>query len=316
MELIRGEHNLRPSHRGCVATIGNFDGVHLGHQAIFGRLRERAARLGLPPAVVIFEPQPNEYFAPERTPSRLTGLRDKLAALTRCRLDRVLCLRFGAKLAQMTPEDFILRILVEGLGVRYLAVGDDFRFGAARAGDFRTLVEAGRVHGFAVEDTPTVSYDGKRVSSTRVRDALVAGDLVLTRRLLGREYVISGRVIRGDRIGRSLGFPTANIDLRRREPPLHGVFAVRVRGAGSETMIGVANVGRRPTVGGMRQLLEVHVFDLSASIYGRHLEVVFEHRIRDERRFASLEALRAQIARDAEAARFWFSSRQTGHPVA
>lgn len=315
MQLIRGQHNLRPSHRGCVATIGNFDGVHLGHQAVFSRLREQAARLGLASAVVIFEPQPAEYFAADRAPARLTGLRDKLAALARCRVDRILCLRFGPALARMRPEDFIRQILVEGLAVRYLAVGDDFRFGADRAGDFSTLVEAGRSHGFAVEDTPTVGHDGERVSSTRVRQALRAGDLALARRLLGRDYRISGRVIRGDRIGRSLGFPTANIDLRGRQPPLRGVFAVRAHGAGPRSLLGVANVGQRPTVGGLRELLEVHLFDFSGDIYGRHLEVVFEHWLRDEQRFSSLEALRAQIARDSDAAREWFHAKHTGNPA-
>jgi riboflavin kinase/FMN adenylyltransferase len=315
MQLIRGKHNLRPGHRGCVATIGNFDGVHLGHQAVFSRLREQGARLGLASVAVIFEPQPAEYFARERAPDRLTGLRDKLAALTRCRVDRVLCLPFNAALARMSPDIFIREVLVEGLGVRYLAVGDDFRFGADRAGDFRSLVTAGRIHGFAVEDTPTVSHYGARVSSTRVREALAAGNLKLARRLLGREYGISGRVTRGDRIGRSLGFPTANIDLRRRQPPLKGVFAVRVQGAGKRSQFGVANLGQRPTVGGLKRLLEVHLFDFSGNIYGRHLQVVFEHRLREEQRFPSLEALRAQIARDAEAAREWFQSRRTEKPA-
>ncbi len=302
MQLNRGWHNLRAVHHGCVATIGNFDGVHLGHQAIFTRLRERARQWRLPAMVVIFEPQSAEYFAPARAPARLTRLREKLAVLAECGIDRVQCLRFGAELAAMPAGDFVRRVLVEGLGVRYLAVGDDFRFGAGRTGDFATLRAAGDAHGFVVEDTPTVSVDGARVSSTRVREALADGHLEQARRLLGRRYRICGRVVHGDERGRTLGFPTANIALHRRVSPLRGVFLVSVDGIGPRSLAGVANVGHRPTVGGVRHQLEVHLLGFDGDLYGRHLTVAFESRLRDERKFDSLQALRDQIERDVATA--------------
>ncbi|MEK7840961.1 MAG: bifunctional riboflavin kinase/FAD synthetase, partial [Pseudomonadota bacterium] len=223
MEVVRGLHNLRPRHRGCVATLGNFDGVHLGHQVVIGQLAEKAQELRLPTLAMIFEPQPLEYFRPPPVPARLTRLREKLMALRRYSVDRVLIVRFDQTFAAMTAEDFIAHVLVEKLGVRYLVVGDDFRFGRERRGDFAMLAAAGQRHGFPVVNVHTYAVDGERVSSTRVRDRLAAGDLAGAERLLGRPYRMSGRVAHGDKLGRRLGIPTANIHLHRRETPIRGV---------------------------------------------------------------------------------------------
>jgi riboflavin kinase / FMN adenylyltransferase len=307
MELIRGHHNLRPRHRGCVATIGNFDGVHLGHQAVLGQLAEKSVSLKLPSVVITFEPQPQEYFAPASAPPRLTGFRAKMQALHRYAADRVFCLHFDGKLASMPAEEFIRTVILEGLGVRYLVVGDDFRFGRGRAGSFGTLQAAGSQHGFQVVNMPTFRIDGERVSSTWVRDALAAGDLATAAKLLGRPYRMCGRVAHGDKRGRIIGFPTANIHLHRCSAPLAGVYAVEVYGLEAEPLPGVANIGNRPTVGGTRTLLEVHLLDFRQDIYGRHVSVDFMRKLREERRFSSFEALREQILRDASAARAFFA---------
>jgi len=307
MELIRGWHNLRPRHRGCVATIGNFDGVHRGHRAVLARLAQVGQELGLPATLLTFEPHPLEFLRPEAAPPRLTSLRNKLMALRDTGLARVLCLRFDRAFAALEPEEFVQRLLVERLGVRFLLVGDDFRFGRGRRGDFAMLQEAGKANGFAVEQMGTVLVDGERVSSTRVRQALLRGDLEQAERLLGRPYSICGRVIRGDRIGRTLGFPTANISLERTRPALLGIFVVQVRD-GDQLRPGVASVGTRPSVGGTRLLLEVHLLDFHGDLYGRHLQVEFLKRLRGEEYFDSLEALTAQIARDADAARDYFAA--------
>ncbi|MCW8828747.1 MAG: bifunctional riboflavin kinase/FAD synthetase [Gammaproteobacteria bacterium] len=309
MELIRGRHNLRPHHHGCVATIGNFDGVHLGHQAVLGQLAEKAAELCLPTTVITFEPQPQEYFDDAKIPPRLTRLREKLRALQRYSVNRVLCLPFNRALAQMEAEDFIQQVLIEGLGVRYLVVGDDFCFGKGRRGDFAMLQRAGAEHGFEVVHMHTYEVNGGRVSSTRIREALQAGNLSLAEQLLGRPYRMSGRVAHGNKLGRTIGFPTANIFLHRKKTPVEGVFAVEMFGIEGEPVPGVANVGTRPTVGGTRALLEVHLFDFEGEIYGRHVHVDFLHRIREERRFESFDALKAQILRDAEEAKEFFTAR-------
>lgn len=309
MELIRGVHNLRPRHRGCVATIGNFDGVHLGHQAVLGQLAQKADELRLPAVVIIFEPQPQEFFAPDRAPPRLTRFREKLQALRRYAVDRVLCIRFDRAFSQLPAEGFIERILSDGLDVRYLVVGDDFHFGHQRRGDFAMLQAAGAKRGFPVVNMHTFGIDGERVSSTRVRDALAAGDLERAEQLLGRPYRMSGRVAHGDRRGRTIGFPTANLHLHRRSTPVQGVYAVEVFGLEGEPLPGVANVGNRPTVDGTRSLLEVHLLDFSREIYGCHVHVDFLQRIRAEKRFESFEALKQQIERDAQAARDFFSGR-------
>jgi len=304
MDVIRGNHNLRPRHRGCVATIGNFDGVHLGHQAVFRNLIERGRELGLPSVVITFEPQPQEYFAPGQAPARLTRLREKLRAIEAAGIERVLLLEFNRRLAAMEAREFVEEILVQGLGVRFLYVGDDFRFGRGRHGDFQMLYDLGREHGFAVETMHTFRLSEDRVSSTRVRELLTQGDLAAAAQLLGRPYRICGRVAHGDKRGRTIGFPTANVDLHRRVSPVRGVYAVRVHGLGEELVPGVANIGTRPTVtGDPRYLLEVHLFDFAREIYGEHVEVEFVHKLRDEQRFDSFEELRRQINQDAWQAR-------------
>lgn len=308
MELIRGLHNLKPRHAGCVATIGNFDGVHLGHQAVLGQVSDKGEALGLPATVITFEPQPAEYFTPEQAPPRLTRFREKARALRRYAVDRLLCLRFDRFLAELPAEQFIRRILVDGLGVRYLVVGDDFRFGRGRQGDFAMLQAAGQAHGFEVANMHTFAVGGERVSSTRIRRALAAGAMGEAEQLLGRPYRMSGRVAHGDKRGRTIGFPTANIHLHRRASPVSGVFAVEMFGIRGEPVAGIANVGSRPTVDGRRPLLEVHLFDFAGDIYGEHVHVDFLHRIREERKFDSFEALKAQIERDVVQARAFFAT--------
>lgn len=303
MRLIRGLHNLRAADRGCVATIGNFDGVHLGHRAVFQRLLAWGRELGLPATVITFEPQPMEFFAADAAPARLTRLREKIAAIAADDIERIMLLEFGHRLAAMDADTFIRRLLIDGLGARFLLVGDDFRFGHNRQGDFALLQAAGREHGFTVEDLHTIKLGDERVSSTRIREALARGDLELARHLLGRPYRICGRVAHGDERGRSIGFPTANINLHRRRSPLRGVFAVEVHGLAQGPLPGVANIGKRPTVQGTEERLEVHLFDFDRTIYGAHLAVEFRLRLRDEQRFESFEALKTQIGRDAAAAR-------------
>jgi len=310
MELIRGLYNLRPHHRGCVATIGNFDGIHLGHQAVLGQLSEQADELGLPLVVITFEPYPQEFFSPAgESPPRLTRFREKLQALRRYGVDRVLSLRFDKVLSQMSAEAFIEQLLINGLDVRYLVVGDDFRFGHRREGDIAMLRAAGDQHGFQVVEMHTFEVDGERVSSTRVREALGAGGLNRAAQLLGRSYRMSGRVVRGDQRGRTIGFPTANIHLHRRVTPLRGVYAVEMFGltGGVESPIkGVANIGHRPTVNGTRCQLEVHLFDFDREIYGEYVQVEFTKRLRDEKRFDSFAELKTQIELDAAQARALF----------
>jgi len=308
MKVIRGLHNLKPEHGGCVATIGNFDGVHLGHRAVFQRLLAQGRELRLPGTVITFEPQAMEYFAPDAAPARLTRLREKLAALGDYGIEQVVLLEFGRKLAQMGARDFVQELLVDGLGIRHLFVGDDFRFGRERKGDFRLLEAMGREQGFAVEDLHTITHGDERVSSTRIREALARGEFELARHLLGRPYRICGRIGHGDKRGRSIGYPTANLNLHRRVSPLRGVYAVMVGGLADRLWPGVANVGNRPTVdGGTKYLLEVHLFDFEGDIYGRHAEVEFRLKLRDEKRFGSFEELKTQIDRDVVAAREYLS---------
>ncbi len=308
MELIRDLHNLRKRHQGCVATIGNFDGIHLGHQAVIGQLAEKASERHLPMTLITFEPQPQEYFSPQASPPRLMRFREKMQALHRYAVDRVMCLTFNDMLAQMPHKQFIEDILVKGLGLRYLVVGDDFRFGRGREGTFSILREAGRKYGFQVVNMHTFSVLGERVSSTRVRQALAEGDMALAEELLGRDYRMSGRVAHGAKLGRQLGFPTANIHLHRKVSPLQGIFAVEVYGLDREPLIGVASLGTRPTVDGTRTLLEVYLFDFDEDIYGRHIQVSFRHKLRDEERFDSLQALTQQIEKDVEQARVFFAT--------
>lgn len=302
MELIRGLHNIRPAQRGCVATIGNFDGVHRGHQAVLDQVKGEAARLGLPSVVMVFEPQPQEYFTPEGPPPRLTRLREKCELFAGYGIDRLFCVRFDERLAGYSAERFVEELLIRGLGVRHLVVGDDFRFGSGRAGDFALLRRMGLAHGFDVVHADTCVVDGARVSSTRVREALAAGDLAAARRLLGRGFSISGRVVRGQERGRSMGFPTANIHLHRAVSPVLGIFAARVRGLDGEPRPGVAYVGNRPIIADERCLLEVHVFDYHGDCYGRYLQVELVAKLRDDRRFESFDDLARQIEQDVQAA--------------
>jgi len=303
MEFIRGLAQLRPRHHGCVATIGNFDGVHLGHQMVLRQIATRANNLQLPGVVITFEPQPREFLAPDTAPARLTRLREKVIAMHRYGVDRILCLRFDTKFAAFSVEDFIQRVLVKGLKVQHLVIGDDFHFGKGRSGNFATLQQAGKQHGFTIESKHTFILGGSRVSSTRIRQALGQGDMVSASELLGRPYTLCGRICYGQQIGRNIGFPTANIFLHRQISPLAGVFAVALHGISEQPLAGVANIGTRPTVNGDKLLLEVHIFDFNQTIYGYHVEVEFVCKLRDEQRFTSIDALKRQIEFDSLLAR-------------
>ncbi|MEQ1775468.1 MAG: bifunctional riboflavin kinase/FAD synthetase [Burkholderiales bacterium] len=290
-------------------TIGNFDGVHLGHRAMLDELARASLRLAVPSCVMLFEPQPREFFAPDVAPARLTSLREKLELLDASGVNHVHVCRFNYAFAQITAQDFIERVLVRGLGVRWLQVGDDFRFGARRAGDFVMLKQDAPRLGYEVQALPSVMVDGIRVSSTAVRDALAAGDCVRAARLLGRAYSISGRVVRGDQLGRTLGFPTANVQMKHNRAPLAGIFAVEVRGAADGVVQGAASLGVRPTVKvGGAAVLEVYLFDFKEEIYGRPVRVDFLHKLRDEEKYTDLESLKRQIALDVENAQKYFAS--------
>lgn len=289
-----------------MVAIGNFDGVHRGHGALIERLAAMARQMGLVPTVLTFEPHPREFFAPDSAPARLTTLREKLELLADCGVVQVMVCRFNAEFAAFSAARFVDRVLVESLQVRHLIVGDDFRFGQGRRGDFAFLQEAGARLGFGVESLGSIVVDGERVSSSGVREALAEGDMERAVRLLGRPYIIDGRVVRGDQVGSQLGFSTANIRIKHNPLPMTGVFAVEVRGLEQTILPGVANLGIRPTMGGTRPLLEVHLFDFDRDIYGAHLSVRFVHKLRDEQRFPNFAALSAQIACDAAAARAYF----------
>lgn len=296
-------------------TIGNFDGVHLGHQAMLSRLKDAAHRLGLPACVMTFEPHPREFFAPDQAPTRLTSLREKLQLLAQSEVDCVHICRFNYDFARISAEEFITRILNQELSVRWLLVGDDFRFGARRAGDFTMLQTFAAENGFAVEVMPSVIIEDQRVSSTAIRQALASGDLNSARKLLGRAYSISGRVIDGDKLGKQIGFPTANIQLKHNRPPLSGIFAVAVRGAirssPATELPGVASLGVRPTVHeNGKPVLEVHLFDFNQEIYGHHLQVDFLHKLRDEEKYADLDTLILQIKKDVAQAKDFFLMAQ------
>ncbi len=304
MQLVRGQHNLRACHRDCAATIGNFDGVHLGHQGVFQALQHKAQELGVPSTVILFEPQPMEFFQPQAAPPRLTRLREKLIHIRRCGIERVVLLEFNQRLANLSADDFVQQLLVDGLGIRHLYVGDDFRFGKQRTGDFSLLKEWGEKYGFGVQNLNTVSHDDCRISSTRIREALAVGDFATAEQCLGRPYQICGRVGYGNQRGRTIGFPTLNVNLHRRSSPVNGVFAVRVQGLQDDDLFGVANVGTRPTVDGEgRPLLEVHLFDFDRQVYGSQVGITFLEKIRDEKKFSSFDELQQQILLDAARAR-------------
>jgi riboflavin kinase/FMN adenylyltransferase len=306
-------HPPRHASAAVALTIGNFDGLHLGHRAMLDRLREAARRRGVPACVMTFEPHPREFFAPDQAPTRLTSLREKLEALAALGVDRTLVCRFDYDFARVAADAFVERYLVQGLAARWVLVGDDFRFGARRQGDAELLAGMGRAHGFEVERMGSVMVDGVRVSSTAVRERLAAGDLSGAGRLLGHHYAISGRVVRGDGIGRTLGFPTANVRMRHNRPPLAGIFVVELLGVGDRPLPGVASLGVRPTVSNSgRAVLEVHLLGFAGDLYGRHVSVRFLHKLRDEEKYPGLDALSAAIARDVEHAQAFFARGKNG----
>jgi riboflavin kinase/FMN adenylyltransferase len=288
-------------------TIGNFDGVHPGHRAMIARLSEAARARGLPAAVMTFEPQPQEFFAPDQAPARLTSLREKLDLLRQCGVAGVYVCRFDYAFAQLTADEFVRRVLRDGLAVKWLLVGDDFRFGARRAGDFAHLKSMAPQVGFDVEAMGSVVVAGARVSSTVIRACLELGDLDGAQRLLGRRYAITGRVVDGDKLGAKIGYPTANVQLKRLKAPLSGIFVVDVEGLGAAPLPGVASLGVRPTVKERgRPTLEVHLFDFDDRIYGKRITVRFLQKLREEQKFTDLVSLVAQMRLDAAAARDYF----------
>ena len=318
MRLIRGLINIPTDFEGCVATIGNFDGVHLGHQKILQQLKKASTEHKLPTLVMMFEPQPREFFAPEQAPARLAGLADKLDDLAEHGVEYVLLLPFNEKLRSMSAQQFMQSILADGLKVRHLIVGDDFRFGCDRSGDYQALKTFGQQlpEGltFSVEDTPTFEIEAERVSSTRVREALADNKLGLAGNLLGQPFRISGRIGYGRQLGRTIGAPTANVILKRKKLPLTGVYAVKSKvlvaeGEAEMSFNGVANIGIKPTVAGIPEpSLEVHLFECDENLYGKRLEVIFCQKIRDEKKFAGLDELKAAIAADMAAAKNYFKN--------
>lgn len=305
MQFIRGLHNAHhvlANSEGVVATIGGFDGVHRGHQALIAALNEKAHELHLPSMVISFNPSPREFFNKDKSPSRLQKFRDQYQSLVDNNVDVFTCLRFDEAMRTMSASSFVKNVLCDALKVKWLLVGHDFRFGRGREGDIEHLQRLGVVHGFGVDEFAAFKVDDHRVSSSLVREALVAGNLDLAKQFLGRPFAISGRVVRGNQLGRTLGFPTANLKLPRLLP-LKGIFAVRVTGAGLQAAPAVASMGTRPAVGGVEPLLEVFVFNFTGDLYHQQIKVEFVARLRDERWFASLDELKEQMLLDAEQAR-------------
>lgn len=311
MEVIRGSYNLKPVHKGCVATFGNFDGVHLGHQQLLQRLISRGRELGVPGLVITTEPLSREFFSPQTAPPRLTRLREKIEVFDSLGVKRVLCLRFNQSMAATTAERFIEELLLKKLHVKHLVIGDDTRFGHQRRGDFELLKGYGEKFNFSVETTDTFAIDGDRVSSSFIRKALASGDMELAQQLLNRPYHMSGRVAHGEKRGRKLGYPTANIYINRKQTPLLGIFAVEVAGVEDRLLPAVASIGVRPTFGGGECLLEVHIFDFDRDIYGRHVKVYFRRKLRNEQAFESADALIEQMNIDSEKARQFFADTRT-----
>ncbi len=318
-QLIRGLYNIDPFYKGGVVTIGNFDGIHKGHKALIEKVKERAQALHTHSVLITFEPQPMEYFAtlrklpllkknPRETieTARLTRWREKFQALKETGIDYVMVLRFDKNLAHLRANEFIQKVLVDGLAIEHIIVGDDFHFGYKREGDFEFLTKAGEIQGFSVENMASVMIDGERVSSTRIRQALADDNHQLVERLLGRPYTMMGRVVHGDKLGRQLGFPTANIFLHRAVTPVQGIYVVRMHGIEKEGLPGVANVGIRPTIGGTRTLLEVYLFNFDSDIYNRHVTVEFCKKLRDEEHYANLDLLKEAIAQDVVQAKGYF----------
>ena len=307
MQILRGLHSLDT--QPVALTIGNFDGVHLGHQALLKELRAAAQTRGLQTAVLIFEPHPREFFTPLEAPARLTSLREKLEFFATLGIDRVHVCRFNESFAQMSAANFI-NALHEKLSARFVLIGDDFRFGSGRGGDFALMEKIGAQIGFAVQSMRSVKHDGVRISSTAVRAALEAGQMRTAQRYLGRHYSISGRVVHGDGMGKQIGYPTANIQLKHNRPPLYGIFVVRVHAEGMGVLQGVASLGVRPTVRhDDKPVLEVHLFEFAQQIYGKHLRVEFLHKLRDEEKYPDVQTLTRQIALDVNDAKKWFEQQ-------
>ncbi|MCH8622133.1 bifunctional riboflavin kinase/FAD synthetase [Undibacterium sp. TS12] len=312
MKVFRGLPNAA-SRAPCALAIGNFDGVHLGHQALLARLRDAATRLGLEAAVMTFEPHPRAFFAQmmgdlSKAPTRIANLRDNMTSLQTAGVDRVIVEHFNAHFASLSPQDFIEKVLVDGLHVKWVMVGEDFRFGAKRAGDIATLAEAGARFGFTVETLPSVQNKGVRISSSAVRLALANADFDEAEALLGHPYYISGHVVHGQKLGRTIGFPTLNLRIAHHRPALNGIFIVQVHGLADEPLPAVASLGVRPTVDDSgRVLLETHVFDYSGHAYGKVVQIEFLKKLRDEEKYTDLPTLTAAINKDAEQARAYFA---------
>jgi riboflavin kinase/FMN adenylyltransferase len=313
MELVRGLHNVDLTARGCVLTIGAFDGIHRGHQEMIRVLRALAATQGLPATLLSFEPTPREFFAKATPPARLTRFREKYEALRQYGVERFVCLRFDERMRSMSADEFVGQVLVDALGARHVVVGHDFRFARNLAGNVETLRALGVGGGFAVTEVPPFEIDGERVSSSLIRTALDAGDMARAAKLLGRPYRMTGKVIAGAKLGRKLGFPTANLRPQRRATPLAGVFAIRVSGCGLQNAPGVASLGTRPAVNGKELLLEAHVFDFAGELYRRYLHVDFIERLRDERWFPNMEQLVEQMNQDAAQAKEILSREVLSH---
>jgi riboflavin kinase / FMN adenylyltransferase len=309
MKLIRGLYNLtQPLHASAV-TIGNFDGVHRGHQLVIEQLKRVAQAADLPTVVIIFEPQPIEFFAPDKAPKRLARFREKIAYLKAQRIDYLLCLNFNSSLAELSAEEFVQRILIDRLNTRHLVIGDDFHFGRNRAGNFGFLQQNSERFGFRVDETETLVHGGARVSSTRVRECIHNEDFEGARELLGRPYSLSGRVAHGKKLGRQLGYPTINIKMGDKTLIVKGIFAVQVKGIDNCPLQGVASIGTRPTVNGVDTILEVYILDFNRDVYGYRVVVEFLHKIRNEEKFDSLEELTTHIERDIERAKAFFNRK-------
>jgi len=306
MEIINGLHNLRSRHRGCVLTIGNFDGVHRGHRQLIDALCEKAKAMGVPSMLMTFEPQPREFFAGTKLPARLTRFREKVYLLDQTPLDRLLCLPFNERTANIEAGWFAKDFVVDQVGAKHLVIGDDFRFGRGREGDFALFERYGQVHGYSVSAMSTLLQGEARISSTLIRETLAAGDFTAAANLLGHEYFIMGRVVYGRQLGRQLNVPTANIRLQRYRAALEGVYCVTVEGIAGAVRHGIANIGVRPTVDGKEPLLEVHVFDYTGNLYGDLIKVTFKQKLREEQAFDSIDALKTQINQDIEQARHYF----------
>jgi riboflavin kinase/FMN adenylyltransferase len=314
MKVFRGLPNAE-SRAPCALTIGNFDGVHRGHQALLAQVREAATRLNLDAAVMTFEPHPREFFAqlmgqPENAPTRIANLRDKLQSLSNAGVDRVIVEHFNANFAALSPQEFIEKILVQGLHVRWLMVGEDFCFGSRRAGSLETLIAAGKQYGFEVHTMPNVTNEGVRISSSAIRAALAQADFPHAQRLLGHAYAMSGHVVHGQKLGRTIGFPTLNMRIGHKRPALSGIYVVQVHGLAAAPLPAVASLGVRPTVDDSgRVLLETHLFDYNGDCYGKLLQVEFLKKLRDEEKYVDLPTLTAAIERDAQQARAWFQEQ-------